>query len=111
MEREIANNEVSYKKAFYKADSGVAYALKITRSDINQNTPKNTDLTPAGVTNFKLYLKMAPTPDESYGGNQRFEVKSVAQGKDGQVTIEAGILFPSASSVGTGPGNETDYNV
>ena len=59
MEKQISNAEITYKRAFYIADSGISYALTLSNSDLPAS---NCAEITTNETEFKLFLHKGPDP-------------------------------------------------
>jgi len=110
MERQIATNEVAYRRGFYKADAGISYARTLSKSDV-QNKDSGVELpvpTDAPFT-LKIYSRLMTL--NAAGTEQRYAVKSesVESDFDSRVVIIAEIQLPAAGARPPLPGHAAVY--
>ncbi|MDY6879684.1 MAG: pilus assembly PilX N-terminal domain-containing protein [Thermodesulfobacteriota bacterium] len=110
-EVQLAGNEKYYKEAFYNADSGISFIVA-TAPSISGLTPgPNTeipsgarDLDGDGAVDVRVYYTahLGTDPD-------RIEVRSDSQGTRGNVSVIAGIRYPSSIGAQDDGGNVSDF--
>ena len=110
-EVQLAGNEKYYKEAFYNADSGISFIVA-TAPSISGLTPgPNTEITSGardldgdGTTDVRVYYTahLGSDPD-------RIEVRSDSQSTRGNVSVIAGIRYPTNPGMLEPDGNPTDY--
>jgi hypothetical protein len=110
-EVQIAGNEKYYKEAFYNADSGISFIVA-TAPSISGLTPgPNTeipsgarDLDGDGTVDVRVYYTahLGTDPD-------RIEVRSDSQGTRGNVSVIAGIRYPTNPGALDDGGNVSNF--
>jgi len=112
IELNIAGNEIAYKKAFYAADSGVSYVVAQTPTvdpdtfvPGDEITPARRDLDNDGTDDVEvLYAGLI-----SLGPPLEIEVQSNSLGGRGNVSIIAGVRYPTPPGALGGVGDEDVY--
>ena len=113
-ELRIAGNERFYKEAFYRADSGISNVLASAPSINGLIAGPNTEIASAardldgdGETDVKIYIVK-----DNETAPRLLEIRSDSQSSQsgrGNVSISAGIQYPTGGGPLDDRGNQSDY--
>jgi len=97
VERQIAYNEASYRRGFYKADAGISYARTMPESDVAGKVKWELLPVPAGAP-FKLLMYRPLALNAGSYTERRYEVRSesIPTDYDARVILAAEIQIPTA---------------
>ncbi|PXF60360.1 MAG: hypothetical protein C4B58_00555 [Deltaproteobacteria bacterium] len=105
IEMQIAGNEKAYKEAFYKADAGVSYVVATYPSV--SSYPISVDIDNDGNDDFKV--DKGPSGIIDFGPPKEIEIQSDSLGGPGNVSIIAGVRYPTQGGALEGTGEEGEY--
>ena len=105
IEIQIAGNEKTYKEAFYKADAGVSFV--VATYPLLSSSSISVDINNDGNDDFEV--KMGPSGIIDFGPPKEIEIQSDSLGGPGNVSIIAGVRYPTQGGAREGTGEEGEY--